>query len=52
MFKKKLDAFIQVNGRGKPCLGPEQSSMRHKLSEIYYSFPEMGYVSFLKVTFS
>ena len=41
-----------VNDKGKPCTGPEQASMRHKLSEIYYSFPEMGYVSFLKVTFS
>ena len=44
--------IILVTGRGKPCLGPEQASMRHKLSEIYYSFPEMGNVSFFKVTFS
>ena len=44
--------IILVNGRGKSCVGPEQASMRHKLSEIYYSFPEMGNVSFMKVTFS
>ena len=44
--------IILVNGRGKPCTGPEQASMRHKLNEIYCSFPEMGNASFLKVTFS
>ena len=44
--------IILVNSRGKPCLGPEQASMRHKFNDIYCSFPEMGYVSFLKVTFN
>ena len=44
--------IILVNSRGKPCTGPEQASMRHKLSEIYYSFPAMGNVSFMKVTFN